>query len=205
MFKSVLVHTIEVKAVQVCNSHEVMCCFYEWLPSSVSALTVTSSLMAYFLLCCLVFLSMHFSVSQMFVCFCFIWPFLLSKHKSSLLANTFQYYLHVLSPFLKTFLYKGNILLQFSDAYIRALYYHLSILYLFLLLYISLSVFSVLCLKQRKQWTWCLIMQISSGLISLHNSIHNLINELANNIVAFLARVIKRPRKFWAHFVNSKW
>lgn len=93
----------------------------------------------------------------------------------------------------------------FSDAYIRALYYHLSILYLFLLLYISLSVFSLLCLKQRKQWTWCLIMQISSGLISLHNSIHNLINELANNIVAFLARVIKRPRKFWAHFVHSKW
>ena len=33
IFESLLVKTIEVKAVQVCNSHEVMCCFYEWLPS----------------------------------------------------------------------------------------------------------------------------------------------------------------------------
>lgn len=33
MFDSLLVQTIEVTAVQVCNGHEVMCCFYEWLPS----------------------------------------------------------------------------------------------------------------------------------------------------------------------------
>lgn len=31
IFESFSVQTIEVKAVQVCNSHEVMCCFYEWL------------------------------------------------------------------------------------------------------------------------------------------------------------------------------
>lgn len=32
-FEPFSVHTGEVKAVQVCNSHWVMCCFYEWLSS----------------------------------------------------------------------------------------------------------------------------------------------------------------------------
>ena len=31
-------------------------------------------------------------------------------------------------------------------------------------LHLPVCVFSLLCLKQREQWTWCQIMQISSGL-----------------------------------------
>lgn len=40
---SFLFQTIEVKAVQVCNSHEVMCCFYEWLPSLLSMLWLSQA------------------------------------------------------------------------------------------------------------------------------------------------------------------
>lgn len=51
-----VVQTVEVKAVQVCNSHEVMCCFYEWLPSLLCQRSdchrlTDGSLMAHFLLC----------------------------------------------------------------------------------------------------------------------------------------------------------
>lgn len=71
-FESFLVQTIEVKAVQVCNSHEVMCCFYEWLPSLLcqrcDCHKLTDGILPPSLPFCLVFLSDAFlSLSDVFV------------------------------------------------------------------------------------------------------------------------------------------
>lgn len=158
--------------------------------SSVKAVTVTSSPTGYFLLCfCLAFLSN--CLLQMLLRFCFLWQFLsLSKLVSGCLFIDVQcqlpsrsqllFFVSVISLLLLllasslSLLFVSSLFWErfftlFAVAYKKILLVMLplwlSVLCLLLLSCISHSVFSLLCLKQREQWTWCPIMQISSGLI----------------------------------------
>ena len=73
---------VQIWPVQVCNSHEVMCYFYEWLPSLLSVLWLSHAhwwILPPPLFFCLVCVWNVLCVYQRFLCltFCFHWHFVI--------------------------------------------------------------------------------------------------------------------------------
>jgi len=193
-----------------------MCCFYEWLPSLLSALWLsqahwwdTSSFAL--ILPCLSFKC--FSVCQMFLCFCFCMTFSLHiKTQLVFYLLTLAAFSHLTVLFSSvvpsfcsfSFFTLGNIFhCVFAAADERApsffpVFLAFCPVFIPSSVHLSLCVFSLLCLKQREQWTWCQIMQISSGLIWKQQ-----------HVVLFLELLhphLTRSCNFWATlvFVNLK-
>lgn len=191
-----LLQTIDVNTVQACNSHEVMCWFYEWLSSLLSALWLsqahcwnTSS----FLLFALALPRLSFKCLSVYLrCFCISVFYDLSSHFLKLNSGFHSINLQFWAAFSPlTFLFCCSLLLFFVSVsplpmlslfWLFCLFLTLGNIFLCLLLlclffavvvtffpvfipssHLSFCVFPLL--KQREQWTWCQIMQISSRVI----------------------------------------